>query len=1844
MCKPYLFFLILLPLLFLAGCKSPSSGTDAVPYSPYVEAFTSGKVSRFAPVYLVFNEEIAPEKMQAADIGKYAKIKPDVRGTFSFENSKTIVFKPETELARDTEYKVTIDMSPWFDVENNERQFIFQFSTLPLVVRANLKSVDVSADNNGTYDITYSLYTPDRETPETIQSLIAFSEKVETAWEHPEDGKNHTLTVRNLPARNTARALDLSVGTNKLGAKEEKLLSTSIPALNDFSVYDVKYVSEPERYVEVTFTDALDETQNMEGLAIIVDNQNQTVTVSGNKLRLYPDNKRVGEQIIHLHESIKAKGGRELGENVEETVIIFNSMPDVSFVGSGTIIPLTSELTVPFHAVYLRGVIVRVIKVLEQNVGQFLQTNSIGGSNNLMQVGRLVCRKTIFLDEEGANLMDWKTYALHLNDLIDPEPGAIYRIEMTFTRDLSVFPCDTDNRKTKEEIIAEDEIKFKEESEKFDNGGYYYYYGEVDYDYYEYYEERDNPCSDMYYYNKVRGTNILATNLGLMAKRGEGNEMTVLVHNIMTTMPERGVNVSLYNYQHQVVGTGTTDDKGQAHITLSQGKPFYLIASQGKQRSYMRIDQGSALSLSSFDVSGEVVQKGIKGFIYGDRGVWRPGDTLFLSFMLNDRLGTLPAGHPVIMELTNPLGQSYLKKTQTKGEMGVYAFAMPTESDAPTGAWNVSVQVGGVTFSKSVRIETIKPNRLKIDLTLPEKPSLQGEVITIPLHTEWMQGAVARNLNYDMQASFASVPTSFKNYTGYVFDDPSKIFQSEESDLVEGQVDNEGNATITARFNAGNSSPGMLTANLTTRVYEESGEFSIDGASIPYSPYKRYIGIKSPQTSMVQLVTDKDHTFELVSLDYEGKPSPTKIEVHVYRVSWHWWWNSTNQQLASYVHDHDYSPTDKLTVTTGADGKGTFTLNKAYGEWGTYLIRAIDDSGNHSTGIMSYFDWPTWGALRGRTAENSSPTLLSFKTDKENYAPGEKMKVTFPSPAGSRAVVSIENGSKILATSEHLCQEGETTLELDVTPDMQPNAYVYVTLLQPYAHTGNDLPIRLYGVAPFGVSAPESYLHPVIGTANEFKPEEQYTVTVSEEKGRPMAYTLAIVDEGLLDLTRFPTPDPWKAFNAREALGVSSWDLYNNILGAYGGRIEQLFSIGGDDDLKKGPKAIVNRFKPVVRFEGPFLLKKGEKKRHTYMMPNYNGRVRVMVVAGDGSAYGKADKSVFVRKPVMLLGTLPRIIGIGEEMAVPATVFATEDNVGNVKVTIQCSDNMEVVGNATQELNFKTKEDKQALFRIRVKDQAGAAKVTITATGKGEKSVYETDIEIRSVRQPVTQVEAVTLAGGQNWDKAVSLPGLDGTNTLTLEVSDVPPLNISSRLQFLLGYPHGCLEQITSKAFPQLYLKEFASLTSKQESELDRGVKSVIGRYRSYQMADGGFAYWSGGSSLNSWGSIYATHFMVEAGSKGYMVPASLRTKAIAFLKKEARNWKGTSDSHYYQSEEMVQSYRLYVLALAQQAELGAMNRMKEIKALNNTSRWMLAASYALVGRNDVATELVTNTIDANDVHYSSYDYTYGSDFRDLGIRLQTLSLLKRGDEAAQVTKRISEVLSSERWLSTQETSFAFIGVSAYMNKYKTGASMSFAYACNGKSASVKTGKNVWSETLFEKGGTSARMELKNEGNSTLFVCIIKEGTPEQGTETAYANKVAIDVAYQDGSGRVIDISQLPQGINFSAVVTVRNPTSQPMQNLVLTQVFPAGWEILNTRFLHEGTTPAMTDGISYQDIRDDRVYTYIDNLREGRQVTVRINLATVYAGRFYLPPVYCEAMYDNLTQANTEGKQVTVE
>ena len=421
-------------------------------------------------------------------------------------------------------------------------------------------------------------------------------------------------------------------------------------------------------------------------------------------------------------------------------------------------------------------------------------------------------------------------------------------------------------------------------------------------------------------------------------------------------------------------------------------------------------------------------------------------------------------------------------------------------------------------------------------------------------------------------------------------------------------------------------------------------------------------------------------------------------------------------------------------------------------------------------------------------------------------------------------------------------------------------------------------------------------------------------------------------------------------------------------------------------------------------------------------------------------------------------------------------------------------------------------------------------------------------------------------------------------------------------------------------------------------------VKEVLGRLRSYQTGSGGFAYWPGNSDVAAWASNYTAHFMLEAEKRGFLVNDAMKRSVLNHLRQMARGWRGPNDS-YRRSEEFTQAYRLYVLALGGTPETGAMNRLRENNSLDPMARWMLAAAYAIVGRADVAGALADRTAVVNYAYgrYGQYDGTYGSDLRDAAIRLITLCALDRSADAASLAKSIAGELSSDRWISTQSTAFALMAMSRFIEKYQIAKTMEFSYKCAGKSETVKTQKHFWSETLLEKTAPTAAFEIKNTSSGTLFARIITEGIPDQGAEEAYANGLQFSVQYQDMKGRPIDVSELEQGVNFTVVTSVKNPTATAINNVALTQIFPAGWEILNTRFTDENAGNVFPRGVNYQDIRDDRVYSYMDRLASGQEVTVRINLAAVYAGRFYAPPVYVEAMYDYTLRANSAGSEVVV-
>jgi uncharacterized protein YfaS (alpha-2-macroglobulin family) len=546
---------------------------------------------------------------------------------------------------------------------------------------------------------------------------------------------------------------------------------------------------------------------------------------------------------------------------------------------------------------------------------------------------------------------------------------------------------------------------------------------------------------------------------------------------------------------------------------------------------------------------------------------------------------------------------------------------------------------------------------------------------------------------------------------------------------------------------------------------------------------------------------------------------------------------------------------------------------------------------------------------------------------------------------------------------------------------------------------------------PLFVENPDSRIEPIVTMPDVLEPESEFTVNISEKYGRDFVYTLAIVDDGLLDLTKFKTPDPYNALFAKEALGVKTWDLYDKVLGAYATRMSKLLTIGGDGQLDKGAAARARRFKPVVLYAGPFTVKAGKKAVHKLKMPNYVGSVRAMVVAGNETGYGHTEKTVPVRKNLMVLGTVPRIAGINEEFDIPVTLFWMSKKPTNVNLQIQPNQFLQIIGQTSKKVTFKNQGDETVFFRVRTKAAEGIGKVKIIARAIGENAIYDAEFDVRNPNLPVRRNTEIVLKPGEKTTIPYEIFGSTGSNNGSLEIASSLTIDFNGRLSYLIQYPYGCGEQTTSSVFPQLYLADVCDLSSEQMKRTENNIREGIRRICSFQTYDGGFSYWQGEQFADNWVSSYAGHFLLEARNKGYRVSDQVLRKWIRFQKKNALNFKPGRHVKFLENQAVMQSYRLYTLALAGEPELASMNRMKESGLMNTTSRWQLAAAYILAGQKETAQRLV-NKLPSSVPVYKELNYTYGSSDRDEAIILQTLILLGEKSTGYQLAKKLSTKLN----------------------------------------------------------------------------------------------------------------------------------------------------------------------------------------------------------------------------------------
>ncbi|MBU9936767.1 MAG: hypothetical protein KTQ13_08955, partial [Ferruginibacter sp.] len=807
-------FLCLAASLYLLSCNKKDKWIEVDPaFSSYIDAYTTGTISKTSAVRI----KLAADANTTHAVGEEVKeplfsFSPSVKGKAFWLDARTIEFKPDSWLKPDEMYEVRFNLGKVTRVPSKFAEFHFSMKTVKPSFRISDEGLRSSGVKNK-MSFSGDLETADVEDGKQVEKLLTALQNnspLKISWQHNDAAKSHRYTIENVDRLRSVSNIDLRWDGKPMRMDVKGERQVAVPALGDFKVLDVVSMNEAQQYASVQFSDMIAVGQELEGLITISGQSDISYTISGSEIKVFGNGKLDGNYTVNINAGIKNTWGDVLDKGFAANINFENRMPSVKIHGKGNILPNSGRLVLPFEAINLNAVDISIIKIFESNVPQFLQENSLGGNSELRRVGKPIVQKTLRLDDDKTlDLHKKQHFSLDIDKFLKTEQGAIYRVTIGFRPEYSLYlSSDTTNKAGSADDEEEGDYYSSAERNPVDEDEAFWDRYDTYYPFGYNWQRRDDPGSRSYY-NKDRWAtrNIIASNIGLTAKRANNNSMVVAVSNILTTEPMSGVELEVRDYQQTIISTMKSGTDGFATIDLKR-KPFLLVARKGNERGYLKLDDGSSLPLSRFDVGGEEVKNGIKGFLFGERGVWRPGDTMYLNFIVEDREGKLPKDHPVEFSLFTPQGQLFKHAVQNDAEDGFYLFKTNTDASSPTGNWMAKIKVGGASFEKTIKVETVMPNRLKINLDFGKDPLLgKGNTAAGTINAKWLFGAAGKNLKAKIDASLYSRGTRFPKFTGFDFDNPTSGYSTQSKTIYDGTLDAEGNAALKTDFAIDESAP-----------------------------------------------------------------------------------------------------------------------------------------------------------------------------------------------------------------------------------------------------------------------------------------------------------------------------------------------------------------------------------------------------------------------------------------------------------------------------------------------------------------------------------------------------------------------------------------------------------------------------------------------------------------------------------------------------------------------------------------------------------------------------------------------------------------------------------------------------------------------------------------------------------------------------------------------------------------------------------------------------------------------------------------------------------------------------
>ncbi len=1317
---------------------------------------------------------------------------------------------------------------------------------------------------------------------------------------------------------------------------------------------------------------------------------------------------------------------------------------------------------------------------------------------------------------------------------------------------------------------------------------------------------------------------VMISDLGIMSRLSD-NYLMVWVNSLSSITPVSKADVALISRNNQVLLSGKTDSRGIVVFEniaekMAGFEPYLITVGKDNDLSYLNFNE-CMIYTSDFDVDGrQYLTKGYEAFLYSDRGVYRPGETVHLVSVLRGVNNTVPQEFPYIVSIKDPQGRSFNDYKLTTKDQAISGLDIDLPSFAKTGGYRVEAKIGeDVIGTYNFQVEEFMPDRIKATLTTDKDSYISGDEVRISVNGVFLFGPPCAGNNVNGHITIESDYFSPRQWSGYSFSNSDIDFAAIQVDLPSDSLDDAGNHIYNYRISSNLKPPSSLKMMISGTVQEEGGRAVSAYKSVKVNPYMKYLGIKTGNEGYAKI--GETSSFNIVAVDSDG--NLTAIDsawVKFYHIIYQNIVRRDQHGIFRYVSEPKDQIVDSTFVSiSNSPAIATFTPQ----QYGEYKAKVVSNRTSH-TAVLNFYA-AGWGYSSWSMA---NPDKIELQLDKKTYKVGDKAKLLVKAPFEGKLLLTIEK-EKILEFKTIDMDSNTAKIELPIKSDYGPNVYIYATLIKSTTSLERFSPARAFGIAPIMVDNSNAKLAIQIESPTVIKPQQKLDIRIKTNMKKGTKLTVAAVDMGILMLTDFRTPDPFDFFYGKKRPALRPYDIYSLIFPDIS-ESESKLSPAGSAAYEAARKRHLNpisakRVKPVALWSGIIQTDTAGNAMVSFDVPQFNGKLAIMAVGFNGSKCGSSTEEVTVRDKIVIQESLPRFISPSDRISTPVVIFNNTGKADSFAVAMKIDGPAELVSKETITIFIKDNSKEVAQFIFKANPKPGKVKFEITATNGVEVSMENVELANRPAKPLLTEHGSGTVKEGIPARISMADKWLEGTSQYELKLSSMPAVRLSGSIQYLLAYPYGCIEQTTSRLFPLLYFNDLAKFvqpdifgTKGQDYFIGEGIMKVSGM----QLPSGEFVYWQGDNKANPWASVYSSHFLVEARKAGYGVNDDIYDKMIKNLQKMAK------DASLENNQGVLRIYASYVLAKAGKLDKSVINNLKllNIEQLPVWSRFQLAAAIALTtGVNDALWLIPV------EIHPLKYDPQTGeyldSDIRANAILLDVLSEIAPDNPSVpELIKEISEKLYLGEWYTTQSNSWALMALGKFLKSQEQAAYTGIIMVDGKKYGQFGIEDFKVKDALL----ANRNIEITITGKGTCYYFWQASGVSIEKAVREFDNRMTVRREYLNIYGNPLDINNVNLGDQVVVRITAE-ARDKYLENVVINDLLPACFEIDNPRLQTTGRVDITSEPnyyASYTDIRDDRLLLFV-NLRPGDKFTYKYALRAVSSGEFMVPPIAGECMYD---------------